>query len=160
MGYWWNNKNYRDPDKLLNTGSQVVPIFSPISHDFFYNIKYSLLKLVCTISRLCDGTPLQQLWLHCSWLTLPRVPNLTIDIFIFYRQDNIIRVNLHSPWSHFAFQPSYPSYILRTPSPSIYTLPRKAPCLCHAIPYRCAPLEENFHYVAWTISLLNHLFLH
>ena len=39
----------------------VVPIFLPISHNFYYNIKYSLLKLFCTILCLCEGTPLQQL---------------------------------------------------------------------------------------------------
>ena len=39
----------------------VVPIFPPISHNFCYDIKYSLLELFCTISRLCEGTPLQQL---------------------------------------------------------------------------------------------------
>ena len=37
----------------------VVPFFSHISHNFCYNIKYSLLKLFYTISRLCEGTPLQ-----------------------------------------------------------------------------------------------------
>ena len=63
----------------------VVPIFPPISHDFCYNIKYSLLKLFCTISCLCEGTPLQQLWLHFFWWTLPHVPELTIAISPFLR---------------------------------------------------------------------------
>ena len=71
---------------------------------------------------------------------------------IFCGQDNKIRVNLHSPWDHFAFQPSHPSYISRTPSPSIYTLPRKAPCLCHSICHSYAPLETHFPCVAWNIS--------
>ena len=78
-------------------------------------------------------------------------PSSQLLFLIFCGQDNIIRVNLHSPWDHFAFQPSLPSYIFCTPLPSIYTLPRKAPCLCHAIIYRCAKLEETFHYVAWNI---------
>ena len=39
----------------------VVPIFPPISHDFCYNIKNSLLRLFCILLRLCEGTPLQQL---------------------------------------------------------------------------------------------------
>ena len=42
----------------------VVPIFPPIYHNFCYNMKYSLLKLFCTILRLYEGTPLQQLRLH------------------------------------------------------------------------------------------------
>ena len=121
----------------------VVPIFPPISHDFCYNIKYSPLKLFCTISCLCEGTLLRQLWLNLFWSTLPRVPGLTIAISQFFRQDNIIRVNVHIPWAHFSFQHSHPSYILRTPSPSIYKLPRIAPCLIHAILHRSASLEEN-----------------
>ena len=75
----------------------VVPIFTPISHKVFKNIKYSLFKLFCTISRLCEGTPLRQLWLDFFWSTLPCVPELTMLFLNFCRQDNIIRVNVHSP---------------------------------------------------------------
>ena len=60
-------------------------------------------------------------------------------------------VNVHIPWAHFAFQPSHPSYIFHTPSPSICILPSKSPCLCHAIPHRCSPREEHFPCVAWNV---------
>ena len=90
-----------------------------------------------------DSTSSDRLSLVC--------PSSQLLFLSFCRQDNIIRVNLHRPWAHFTFQPSHPSYIFCTPSPSIYTLPSKAPCLCHAIPHRCAPLVDHFHYVAWNI---------
>ena len=66
----------------------------------------------------------------------------------FYWQYTIIWVNVHSTWSHFYFQPFHISYILYTTSAYIYTLTRKAPCLCHTIPHRCAPLDDRFTCVA------------
>ena len=62
---WWGggvSYFYLEPLIQKVVWIPVVPVFFhqyPIT--FCYNIKYSLLKIFCTISRLCEGTPLQQL---------------------------------------------------------------------------------------------------
>ena len=45
---------------------------------------------LCTILRLCEGTPLRQLWINFFWWTLPRVPELKIAIsqFLWAGQHN------------------------------------------------------------------------
>ena len=115
--------------------------FSPISHKFWYNIKYSRLKLflLCVASpkeppcNNFDSFSSERLFLVC--------PSPQLIFLIFYMQDNIIRVKVHIPWAHlFDLQPYHPRYISRTPSPYIYTLPRKSPCMYYALPHRWAPL--------------------
>ena len=104
----------------------VVTIFPPISHDFFYNIKYSLLKLFCTILCLCEGTPLQQLWLHFFWSTLPCVPELTIAI------SQVLRAGQHNKGKF-----TYPmiSLLFPTFSPELY--------FSHALTFYLYPSKES-----------------
>ena len=54
---------------------------------FCFNIKSSLLKLLCTLARLCEETPLQPLRLNF----LPH-PHSTLRIAFFRRHDNRTRV--------------------------------------------------------------------
>ena len=45
-----------------------------ISTTFRFNIKYSFIKLLCTLTRLCRGTPLQPLRLEFFGINFPSHP--------------------------------------------------------------------------------------
>ena len=59
---------------------------------FRFNIKSSFLKLLCTLARLCEWTPLQPLRLECFGLTFPCIPAFTTSI------NHFSRVGQHNKW--------------------------------------------------------------
>ena len=71
-------------------------------HTFLFNSKCSILELLCTLARLCEGTPLQPLRL--DFLSHPRS---TLQIDIFRRHDNRIRGKSQRPSARSATQPSH-----------------------------------------------------
>ena len=98
-------------------------------HTFRLNIKSSLLKLLCTLARLCEGTPFQPLRLN--FLSHPRS---TLRIAIFCRHDNRTRGKaciahmsaLLSPTSPTSPTSSTPRH--RYPPPTSYLSPAKVSC--------------------------------
>ena len=62
-----------------------------INHTFRFNIISSLLKLLRTLTRLCEGTPLQPLRLDFFGSTLPRIPSQNCHFSLFSEQENITR---------------------------------------------------------------------
>ena len=62
---------------------------------FCFNSKYSLLKLVCTLARLCEITLLQPLRLNFYGIKFPSHPCSQFSFLTFCRQDNTTRGKAH-----------------------------------------------------------------
>ena len=85
---------------------------------FCFNIKSSLLKLLCILTHICEVNPLQLL--PIKFLSHPRS---TFLIAIFYRHDNIIRGKSQRPSARSAFK--QPTTAASRPYPPIKYNPTK-----------------------------------
>ena len=86
--------------------------------------------LLCTLTRLCEGTPLQPLQpLQLNFLSHPCS---TLLIYIFYRHDNITRVKSHRTPARSATQPAHHRNIAPLPTSQLY------PAKVSAAPFRVA----------------------
>ena len=74
----------------------IIMIFT-----FHFNIKYSLLELLCTPTRLYEGTPLQLLQLDLFRLTFPSILAQNCHLSLFSVRDNTTR-----GWMHISYERS------------------------------------------------------
>ena len=123
-----------------------------ICHTYRFNCKYSLLKLLCTLARLCEGTPFQPLRLDFFWINFSSHPRSQLSFLTFSGQagQHNKGKGAQSPWARPAPQPSHTIYI--APPPTYHVSPTKLISTLHrAISHRCTPLEECFPCVARNI---------
>ena len=72
--------------------------------------KCSLLKLLCTLARLCEGTPLQPLQLDFFRIYFPFNP-LSLLPFLTFSGQGKKGIGAHIPWARSAPQPAHPQHI-------------------------------------------------
>ena len=107
-----------------------------ISTTFRFNIKYSFIKLLCTLTRLCRVTPLQPIRLEFFGIDFPLYPCSQLPFITFHRQDNITKVKARRA-NECALIPNLPTPETSRPTPSpTYPSPR-LDTLC-ASPFRIA----------------------
>ena len=112
----------------VHTRSYCVPNFGV--PNFYYNIKCSPLKLLCTIAYLCKGTPHQPLRIKFSRINFPSHPRSKLQFIPFCRQNNRTRGKTHR--SHDCASLTNlitPETSIPTSSPN-YPLPRHAVLFC------------------------------
>ena len=134
-------------NKLIATAS-IWKILSSIAPDppgfrkaftLRFNIKSSLMKLLCTLMCLFEGTPFQPLWLEFLLHPLS-----TLLIAIFQTHDNITRGNSQRPSARSATQPAHHRDI--APLPNSQFLPPKLssePFCVAARRWRTSPLTSS-----------------
>ena len=110
---------------------------------FHSNVKSSLLKLLCTLARLCVGTPLQPLRLDFFIIDFPSHPCSQLPFLAFCGQENRTRVKARRSHDRYLL----PSVLTpeTSPPPISHSPPSKvSSTLCRAISCCHAPLEECF----------------
>ena len=113
-----------------------------IGRTFCFNSKSSLLKLLCTLARLCEVTPLQPLRLNFFGINFPLHPRSQLPFLTFRGQDNRGEI-AQIPCARSAPQPSHPRDIETHPISHLFTSKVISTLRC-AIPHLRTPLEEYF----------------
>ena len=124
-----------------------------ISRTFRFNCKYSLLKLLCTLARLCEGTPFQPLRLDFFGINFPSLPRSQLPFLTFRWQDNKGK-SAQSPWARSAPQLANPRDIQSHPI-SHLSISKVISIPCRSITRLRAPLKECFRCVS-----RNHFSMH
>ena len=109
-------------------------IISP-PYIFRYNIKSSLLSLLCTLTRLCEGTPLQLLQLDFFGSTFPHIIPHNCHFSPFARQDNRTRGKACRAHDR-APLPNRPTPATSPPPPYLPLIPCQGKRQARAAPFR------------------------
>ena len=113
---------------------------------FCFNSKSSLLKLLCTLVRLFEGTPLQPLILDFFLINFPLHPRSKLLFFTFCGQDNKGE-SAQSPQARYYHQTAHPRDIETHPISHVYTS-KVSSTPRHAIPQspRASGITFSLHF--------------
>ena len=111
-----------------------------VGHTCHFNSKCSPLKLLCTLARLCKGTPLQLLRLDFFGIDFPLHPCSQLLFLNFCGQDNRTRGKARRAHER-ALLPNLPTPRDIARPPNYHLSPAKVSARCE-ISHRRVPLEE------------------